>query len=71
MPINISKFMPGIGRDSTDRYSSSNRLFTEPFRLRSAHERLIFFSRDMLLIKYGGRVPVRDMSLLDMVNRVL
>ena len=30
MPMNISKLMPGMGRDNTERYSSSNRLLMLP-----------------------------------------
>lgn len=39
MPMNISKLMPGMGRDNTERYSSSNRLLMLPFSDRSAHRK--------------------------------
>ena len=55
IPRKNSKFIPGIGRESTERYSSSKRLFTAPLSERSAHASEKRFSRVMLLIKYGGR----------------
>ena len=69
MPIKNSKLMPGIGRESTERYSSFSRLFTAPLSDRSAHLSDTVRSRDMLLIKYGGSFPVRLMSLELMVKR--
>ena len=67
MPKKISKFIPGIGRESTDRYSSLKRLFMEPFRERSAQRVENVFSNVILLMKYSGSVPVSMMSLLVMV----
>ena len=67
MPKKISKFIPGIGRESTDRYSSSKRLFMEPFKDMSAQRGENDFSNVMLLMKYSGNVPVSIMSLLVMV----
>ena len=64
MPRKISKLMPGIGRERTDRYSSSKRLFIEPLRLKSAHDEENLFSKEMLFIKYSGSLPVSIISLL-------
>ncbi len=36
IPIKNSKLIPGIGRDNTERYSSSKRLLTVPFKDKSA-----------------------------------
>lgn len=69
MPMNISKLMPGIGRDSTDRYSSLKRLLTVPLSERSAHLTESTFSSEMFDIKYGGSLPESDMSFDDMVYR--
>lgn len=69
IPINISKLMPGIGRDNTDRYSSSNRLFIVPFSEMSAHLNDCTFSSVILLMKYGGNLPVRETSFDDIVYR--
>ena len=69
IPTNISKFIPGIGRDRTDRYSSSKRLFIEPLSEKSHQLNVKFFSSVMLLIKYSGSLPVRVISLLDIVKR--
>ena len=69
MPMKISKFMPGIGRESTERYSSLNRLLTAPLSDRSAHLSDTVRSSDMLLIKYGGSLPVRLKSLELIVKR--
>ena len=71
MPMNISKLIPGIGRARTERYSSLKRLLIVPLSDRSAHLNERLFSRERLFIKYGGRVPERVMSLLDIVYRVL
>jgi hypothetical protein len=68
---NISKLIPGIGRARTERYSSLKRLLIVPLSDRSAHLNERLFSRERLFIKYGGRVPERVMSLLDIVYRVL
>ena len=67
MPTNISKLMSGIGRDKTDRYSSLKRLFMVPFSERSAHLNDSTFSSEMFDMKYGGSLPVSDMSFDDMV----
>ena len=67
MPTKTSKLMPGIGRDNTERYSSLKRLFTVPFSEISAQRRLMTRSRDMFDIKYGGSLPVSEMSLDDIV----
>ena len=67
MPMNISKLIPGIGRDKTDRYSSLKRLFIVPFSERSAHLNTNTFSSDMFDMKYGGSLPVSDISFDDMV----
>ena len=69
IPTNISKLIPGIGCDKVEIYSSLKRLLTMPLREREAQEKLNCFSSSMLFIKYGGSLPVRDMSLLDMVYR--
>ena len=71
MPRNISKLIPGIGRESTERYSSSKRLFIDPLSEMSAHLNTNTFSSEMLLIKYSGSLPESVMSLLDIVNRSL
>ena len=49
--MNISKLMPGIGRDRTERYSSLKRLLIVPFSERSAQRSDSSFSSEMLLIK--------------------
>ena len=67
MPMNISKLMPGMGRDSTDKYSSLKRLFIVPFSDSSAHLNTNTFSSEMFDMKYGGSLPVSDMSFDDMV----
>ena len=67
--MNISKLIPGIGRESTDKYSSLNRLFIVPFNDRSAQLSEKPFSRVMLLMKYSGSLPVSVMSFDDMVKR--
>ena len=69
MPIKNSKFIPGIGRERTERYSSLKRLLTAPFSEISAQLNDSPFSRVILLIKYGGSFPVRDMSFDDIVKR--
>ena len=66
---NISKLIPGMGRERTERYSSLKRLLIAPFTERSAHLKLNSFSRDMFDIKYGGSLPVSDISLDDIVYR--
>ena len=71
MPMNISKLIPGIGRESTERYSSLKRLFIVPLTDSVTFLSGILFSIERLFIKYGGSVPERDMSLLDIVYRVL
>ena len=48
---NISKLMPGIGLESTDRYSSLKRLFTAPLMEKSAHLKAKDFSSEILDIK--------------------
>jgi hypothetical protein len=63
--------MPGIGRERTDRYSSLKRLFIVPLTESVTLLSGILFSSEMLFIKYGGSVPESDMSLLDIVYRVL
>ena len=67
MPRNISKLMPGMGRDKTDRYSSLKRLLMTPLRDISAQRNEKPFSSDMLLMKYSGSLPVSDMSFEDIV----
>ena len=67
MAMNISKFMPGIGRESTERYSSLKRLLIAALMLRSAHLNENPLSRLMLLIKYGGSLPVSVLSFDDIV----
>ena len=69
MPMKISKLIPGIGRESTERYSSLKRLLTLPLSDRSAHLKLSTFSNEMFDMKYGGSLPVRDISFEDMVKR--
>ena len=51
MPTKNSKLMPGMGRESTERYSSSKRLFIVPFSDKSAQRKRKSFSSEMLLIK--------------------
>lgn len=51
MPIKNSKLIPGIGRDNTERYSSSKRLLTVPFKDKSAQRSENPFSRVTLLMK--------------------
>ena len=67
--MNISKLIPGIGRESTDRYSSLNRLLIVPFNDISAQLNDNTFSSEILLMKYGGSLPVSDISFDDMVKR--
>ncbi len=50
MPMKNSAFMRGMGRPSTDRYSSLKRLLTVAFSVRSAHPNAISRSNDTLLI---------------------
>ena len=52
IPKNTSKLIPGIGRESTERYSSLKRLLTAPFIEKSAHLHETVFSNAILLIKY-------------------
>ena len=61
--------MPGIGRERTDKYSSLKRLLIVPFSERSAHLNSNTFSREMFDIKYGGSLPVSEMSFDDIVYR--
>lgn len=51
MPTKNSKLMPGMGRESTERYSSSKRLLMLPFSERSAQLNEKSVSSDRLLIK--------------------
>ena len=67
MEMNISKLIPGIGRERTDRYSSLKRLLMVPLMESSAQRRDIVRSKEMLLMKYGGKVPESERSLEDMV----
>lgn len=67
MPRNSWKLMPGIGRESTDKYSSLKRLFMLNFNEISDQENCRSFSMVILLIKYSGSCPEREISLLDMV----
>ena len=69
IPINISKLIPGIGRESTERYSSLKRLLIVPFSDRSAHLNASTFSSEMFDIKYDGSLPVSVISFEDIVNR--
>ena len=71
MLMKNSKFIPGIGRESTERYSSLNRLLTAPFSESSAHFNEIPFSKVRLFMKYGGSLPVKETSFDDMVWRSL
>ena len=66
-----SKFIPGIGRESTERYSSLKRLLIVPFNERSAQRNEKSFSSEILLIKYSGSLPVSEISFDDIVNRSL
>ena len=50
MPMKNSAFMRGMGRPSTDRYSSLKRLLTVAFSVRSDHPNAISRSSDTLLI---------------------
>ena len=50
IPRNISKLIPGMGRERTERYSSLKRLFTHPFTFMSAHLNANCFSTVRLLI---------------------
>ena len=67
MPIKNSTFIPGMGRERTERYSSSKRLFTAHFNERSAHLNEKPFSKVTLFIKYVGSEPESERSLLDIV----
>ena len=51
MERNISKLIPGMGRESTERYSSLKRLLTAPLIDRSAHLNVNPFSREMFDMK--------------------
>ena len=51
MERNISKLIPGMGRESTERYSSLKRLFTAPLIDISAHLNVNPFSRVMFDMK--------------------
>ena len=51
IPIKNSKLIPGIGRDNTERYSSSKRLLTVPFKDKSAQRSENPFSRVTLLMR--------------------
>ena len=59
--------MPGMGRERTERYSSLKRLFIVPLTERVTLLRGTVRSIERLFIKYGGRVPERLISLLDIV----
>ena len=69
MPINISKLMPGIGRDNTERYSSLKRLLIVPLSDSSAHFSVSTFSSEMFDMKYCGSLPVSEISFEDIVKR--
>ena len=51
IPKNSWKLMPGIGRESTDIYSSLKRLFILNFMEISDHENFRSFSMVILLMK--------------------
>lgn len=51
MPINIPKFRPGIGCDSTVSYSSPNRLFTSARTDSSPHRHEKRFSSEISFMK--------------------
>ena len=69
IPKNTSKLIPGIGRDKTERYSSLKRLLIAPLMEKSAHLHETTFSKAILLMKYLGSLPVKVISLDDIVNR--
>jgi hypothetical protein len=71
MPMKNSKLMPGMGRDSTDKYSSLKRLLMAAFNEMSAQAGEHLFSSVTLLMKYDGSLPVSDMSFDDIVKRSL
>ena len=71
MATKISKLIPGIGRESTERYSSLKMLLTVPLIERSAQRNGNSFSSEMLLIKYSGNFPVSEISFDDIVKRSL
>ena len=51
MPMKNSKFIPGMGLDKTERYSSLNKLLMTPFNDKSAHWVVTPLSRVRLLMK--------------------
>lgn len=57
IPTKISKLTPGIGRDSTDRYSSLKILFIEPFKDKSSHLNDVFFFYRNVTHKISGQFP--------------
>ena len=71
MPMKNSKFIPGMGLDKTERYSSLNKLLIAPFNDNSAHLVVTPLSRVTLFMKYGGNFPVNEMSFDDIVYRSL
>ena len=67
MPTKNWKLMRGIGRARTERYSSLKRLLILNFIEISDQENCRSFSMVILLIKYSGSFPEREISLLDIV----
>ena len=57
MSRKISKFKRGMGRASTERYSSLSRFLTAALTEKSAHGTAKSFSTDISFIKYGGTYP--------------
>ena len=51
IPIKNSKLILGMGRESTDKYSSLNKLLMAPFNDKSAHLVVTPLSRVRLLMK--------------------
>ena len=71
MPTKNSKFIPGIGRDSTVTYRSLKRFLTASESDRSAHLKHSPFDKVTSFMKYGGTEPEIAVSLLDIVYLVL
>ena len=51
MPMKNSKFIPGMGLDKTERYSSLNKLLIAPFSDNSIHLVVTPLSRVTLFMK--------------------
>jgi len=66
--MKISKLIPGIGRDKTERYSSSNRLLIDPLSDRSAQRNEKPFSNVNAMLFSTGVAPIISEMLVRYPN---